>query len=135
MSDTPKRHAPRGRIKANPMKPLDPMDVAPFTGGQRCSAHGKHSKKPCRNPAISGGTVCRKHGGAAPQVKQAAMARLMALQHPAIDRLTKLIDQEEFPTVAYAASRDVLDRTMGKPKETQALEHSGGITITHEMPE
>ena len=74
------------------------------------------------------------HGGGAPQVKQAAMARLMALQHPAIDRLTKLIDQEVFPTVAYAASRDVLDRTMGKPKETTALEHSGTLTITVDVP-
>ena len=41
----------------------------------------------------------------------------MALQHPAISRLGQLIDQEEFPTVAYAASRDVLDRTMGKAAE------------------
>jgi hypothetical protein len=58
------------------------------------------------------------HGGGAPQVKLAAMERLRALQHPAIDRLAQLIDQEEFPTVAYAASRDVLDRTLGKPGET-----------------
>ena len=48
------------------------------------------------------------HGGAAPQVKAAAMDRLRALQNPAIDRLTKLIDQDQFPTVAYAASRDYL---------------------------
>jgi hypothetical protein len=57
------------------------------------------------------------HGGGAPQVKLKAIERLMALQVPAINRLGKLIDQEEFPTVAYAASRDVLDRTMGKPGE------------------
>ena len=57
------------------------------------------------------------HGGGAPQVKAAAMDRLRALQHPAIDRLGQLIAQEEFPTVAYAASRDVLDRTLGKPGE------------------
>lgn len=57
------------------------------------------------------------HGGGAPQVKAKAMERLMALQNPAIDRLAKLIDQEAFPTVAYAASRDVLDRTIGKPGE------------------
>lgn len=100
----------------------------------KCTATNRQGKR-CGKPPIAGGTVCRMHGGAAPQVKLKAMERLMALQHPAIDRLTKLIDQEAFPTVAYAASRDVLDRTMGKPKETQALEHSGGITITHEMPE
>jgi hypothetical protein len=75
------------------------------------------------------------HGGAAPQVKQAALERLMALQNPAIDRLTKLIAQEAFPTVAYAASRDVLDRTMGKPGEQQTVEHSGAIRIIHELGE
>jgi hypothetical protein len=66
------------------------------------------------------------HGGGAPQVKQKALDRLFALQHPAIDRLAKLIDQEQFPTVAYAASRDVLDRTLGKPAESQKVEHAGG---------
>lgn len=58
------------------------------------------------------------HGGGAPQVKAAAMERLRALQDPAIDRLAQLINQEVFPTVAYAAARDVLDRTLGKPGES-----------------
>jgi hypothetical protein len=55
------------------------------------------------------------HGGAAPQVKAKAQERLRALQDPAIDRLAALIAQEMFPAVAYAACRDVLDRTLGKP--------------------
>lgn len=128
----PRQHAPKGPLRGtpDPMKPLDPMDVAPFTGGRRCSAHGKHSKRPCKNPAIKGGTVCRKHGGGAPQVQAKAQERLMALQHPAIDRLTQLIAQQEFPSVAIAAVRDVLDRTLGKPIEQQTIEHSGGIEIT-----
>jgi hypothetical protein len=79
--------------------------------------------------------VCVKHGGGAPQVQAAAMQRLMRLQVPAIDRIGQLIRQRTFPTVAYAASRDVLDRTMGKPKETQSIDHSGQINITHELPE
>lgn len=29
----------------------------------RCIAHGKHSKAPCRNPAVRGRSVCRMHGG------------------------------------------------------------------------
>ena len=73
-------------------------------------------------------------GGAAPQGKQAALARLIALQHPAIDRMAKLINQEAFPTVAYAASRDVLDRTLGKPMEQQQVEHSGELTIQWAKP-
>jgi hypothetical protein len=63
------------------------------------------------------------------------MERLMALQHPAIDRLGKLIDQELFPTVAYAASRDVLDRTMGKPTESHSLDVDAKLHITFERPE
>jgi hypothetical protein len=62
-------------------------------------------------------------------VKQKALERLMALQHPAIDRLTKLISQEEFPTVAYAASRDVLDRTLGKAKEQREITGADGGPI------
>jgi hypothetical protein len=28
----------------------------------RCSAHCKHTKQPCRNPAVRGKKVCRMHG-------------------------------------------------------------------------
>ncbi len=63
------------------------------------------------------------------------MARLLRLQYPAIDRLQALMQQTEFPSTAYAATRDVLDRTMGKPAETVAMAHSGGMTIKHEMAE
>lgn len=117
-----KRHAPKGPIlQKDPMAPPDPK--AP-----RCKATNRQGQ-PCGQPAILGGTVCRYHGGAAPQVKQKALERLMALQHPAIDRLTKLISQEEFPTVAYAASRDVLDRTLGKAKEQREITGADGGPI------
>jgi hypothetical protein len=72
------------------------------------------------------------HGGGAPQVKAKAHERLMALQNPAIDRLGQLINQEQFPTVAYAASRDILDRTIGKPGEAHTMEHSGTLTVRWE---
>jgi hypothetical protein len=98
----------------------------------KCTATNRQKKR-CTQPAIKGGTVCRYHGGAAPQVKAKAMERLLALQHPAIDRLSKLIEQDAFPTVAYAASRDVLDRTLGKPMEQQQIEHSGAIVLKHEL--
>lgn len=62
--------------------------------------------------------MCDTHGGRAPQVKAKALERLLALQDPAITRLASLIDQEQFPSVAYAAARDVLDRTLGKPAES-----------------
>lgn len=121
MHDTPRKHAPKGPLfnKRDPIGPPDPME-------SRCKATNRKGQR-CGKPHIPGGTVCRMHGGAAPQVKQAAMARLMALQQPAITRIGQLIEQTAFPTVSYAASRDVLDRTMGKPAETVAVDHSGEV--------
>lgn len=122
--ETPRQHAPRGPIKAK----ADPISAADPTSG-RCGARAKHSGKPCKYPAIAGGTVCRFHGGGAPQVKAKALERLQAYQNKAIDRLFQLAEQTQFPSTAMQAVRDVLDRTMGKPTETQKLEHSGDIVI------
>lgn len=33
------------------------------------------SGKPCKNPPVTGATVCRMHGGSAPQVRKAALVR------------------------------------------------------------
>lgn len=119
MSDAiqPKRHAPKGPLKAkDPTAPTD--HKAP-----RCKARSKTTQSPCKQPAIPGGTVCRYHGGAAPQVKAKAQERLLAIQFPAIARLAQLVEQVEYPSTAMAAVKDVLDRTMGKPVES--LELSG----------
>ncbi len=43
---------------------------------RRCTALARSSGERCRRAAILGGTVCRVHGGAAPQVKAAAKKRL-----------------------------------------------------------
>src|SRR5881394_455729 len=97
----------------------------------RCKATNRQGKR-CGKPPIFGGTVCRKHGGAAPQVQLAAAERLKALELPAIVRLEELMQQKEFPSVAIAAVKDALDRIRGKAIEQQILEHKGGIKITHE---
>jgi len=76
----------------------------------QCKAKAKSTGKPCRRNAIAGGTVCRVHGGAAPQVQRKARERLKTLVHPAIDRLEKTIGDDENLTQALAAARDVLDR-------------------------
>jgi hypothetical protein len=65
-------------------------------------------------------------------VKQAAMERLRALQHPALDALDWLLKQRDFPSAAMSAAKDVLDRTEGKPAETVAMAHSGKVVIEHE---
>lgn len=124
-----KRHAPRGplKTKADPIEVGDPIKV-------QCKATNRKGTR-CGKAPIRGGTVCRMHGGAAPQVKLKAEARLRALEMPAIDRIGKLIEQDEFPSVAYQASRDVLDRLRGKPTEMVEQHHSGGLVIKHELAE
>jgi hypothetical protein len=42
---------------------------------RRCTAR-RHNGQPCRRYAARGATVCRTHGGAAPQVQAAARRRL-----------------------------------------------------------
>ena len=125
----PTAHAPRG-----PLIKRDPMGAEQPLGARQCSARSKQSGQQCKQRVVPGAAVCHYHGGAAPQVKAAAMDRLRALQNPAIDRLAKLIAQEEFPTVAYAASRDVLDRTLGKPQE-QVQQIAAVVRVIHELPE
>jgi hypothetical protein len=120
-SDPPlsrRRHAPKGPIKQHLMEGVSPME------GAQCTATSKQSGQRCKRPAIAGGNVCYIHGGAAPHVKQAALDRLLALQDPAINRIEKLIDQEQFPSVSYAASKDVLDRTLGRATEVVEMTHS-----------
>lgn len=119
------RHAPRGPLKAR-----DPInDPHPIS---QCKATNNRGER-CKRAPIPGGTVCRYHGGAAPQVKAKAEQRLLRLQVPAIARLEELMTQKEFPSTAYQAVRDVLDRTMGKPAETVQTDHSGEIVIRHEL--
>jgi len=100
----------------------------------KCTATNRQGNR-CGKYPIPGGTVCRMHGGAAPQVKLKAQQRLEAYQDRAIDRLFQLVEQQAFPSTAFAAVRDVLDRTLGKPIEKR--EHSGEVamTIRHELPE
>lgn len=58
---------------------------------RRCTAKTRSGSR-CRNAPIPGGTVCRMHGGAAPQVKAKADERLRALQDPALNRLEDLLN-------------------------------------------
>lgn len=99
--------------EAVPHAPPDPM--------QRCGKHTR-SGRDCHNWAIRGGTVCRMHGGAAPQVKAKAEDRLRAMVTPALDRLEKLIEDES-PSVALSAVKDVLDRAGYGAKQRLEVYH------------
>jgi hypothetical protein len=98
----------------------------------KCRAHttGNYGdKRPCRNWAIKGGTVCRYHGGAAPQVKAAAQKRLNELLMPAIERLGELADQNEHLPSALGAVNTILNHTKGKPGENKNKGAKRGPTI------
>lgn len=117
-----KRHAPKGPITR-------PIDAPTHDGRRRCTAHSSRTGKPCQRAPILGGTVCATHGGSAPQVKKAADERLAAMVDPAITRLNELMMQREFPTVAIAAVKDVLDRVKGKATENLNAHVSGKVSL------
>ena len=86
----------------------------------QCKAKSKRSGKRCQKPAIKSGTVCRMHGGAAPQVKKKARERFNDLVDPAINTLAKAMEEaeekgEKVSTQALNAARDILDRAGYKP--------------------
>ena len=58
------------------------------------------------------------HCGSAPQVKRSAQQRFNDLVDPAINRLEKLINDDDVPSAsAVAAAKDILDRAGYKPVE------------------
>jgi len=58
-----------------------------------------------------GGSVCRMHGGAAPQVRRAAHMRILEASDKAAARLIEMMQDRTIPpAVQLAAARDLLDR-------------------------
>lgn len=54
----------------------------------KCTAKSKRTGNPCRNAAVTGATVCRLHGGAAPQVRRAGAVRAARLEaHAEAERM------------------------------------------------
>jgi hypothetical protein len=97
---------------------------------RKCHAHtsGLHgAKRPCRNWAIKGGTVCPYHGGKAPQVKAAAQRRLQAMLDPALTELSDLIHQNEHLPSKLGAISNVMNRTLGKVGETKDRGPKGAV--------
>lgn len=117
------RHAPRGPIKARP--PLD----APTRERAKCTARSSRTGAPCQKWPINGGTVCRTHGGAAPQVKAAAERRLEDLRPAAVNYLDWLLTQRDFPSAGLGAAKDVLDRNDGRPTEKVDMNVTGQIDV------
>jgi hypothetical protein len=94
----------------------------PGTREHQCEAKLRNKDKRCGNAAMPGSNVCKFHGAAAPQTKQAARVRLAALVDPAIAKLAAAVqakvNSRHFTTQQQiAAARDILDRNGLKSKD------------------
>lgn len=86
----------------------DPYDPH---AAKRCTAHSSRTGKPCKGFRVPGATVCKMHGGSAPQVRAKAQQRLTeAADRMARQLLHMATDETVADTVKLAAIRDALDR-------------------------
>lgn len=74
-----------------------------------CSAH-KTNGQPCKAKAIKGGTVCRVHGGSAPQVRAKAKQRLLEALDPAAAELVRIAVKGKNERDRIAAIRELFAR-------------------------
>ena len=87
----------------------------------QCTAHRRDGNQ-CGSDAMTGATVCRMHGGSAPQVRAAAMRRLLEAADPVAAELVRLATQSKDERVRLAACRDLLDRVaVASPKQIEIL--------------
>jgi hypothetical protein len=107
----------------------------------RCTATAKASGEQCLRPAIPGGSVCRKHGGGAPQVKAAADRRILEasesikeLLPAAVRELKRLLEGDKTKQeVRLSALRDVFDRAgLVVVKKNEVKISEGEYTFTIE---
>ena len=92
----------------------------------RCTAHNKRGGM-CKSQAILGATVCRMHGGSAPQVKAKAAERLRLLVPNAVDALEQIVNDPEHPQ-RLAAAREILERD-GKIGVLSTVAGDGGTVL------
>lgn len=91
-----------------------------LSGKPRCRGRAKsRGGAQCAEATVPGATVCRIHGGAAPQVQRAATLRLMGLVNPAIATLARVMTTAPNPADQTRAANSILDRA--------------GVTRQHEM--
>lgn len=104
------------------MSTADPMTP-------RCSASSKQTGKQCGARPIPGGTVCRWHGGAAPQVQKAARQRILEAADLAAATLIGLMQDDTVPhAVRVTAARDLLDRAgEGAKQQIEVTTHDGDL--------
>jgi hypothetical protein len=79
-------------------------------GSHRCIAT-RSNGEPCRAWPVRGTSVCKWHGGSAPQVKRKAQERLEFAADKAAQKLIEFMNSSKVPyPVRLQACRDLLDR-------------------------
>lgn len=86
----------------------------------------KRNGEPCTRYPIRGGSVCVKHGGNLPAVKEAALRRLEKASYAAAGVLVEIAENPRvFPKDRIAAANSILDRAkIGADKDVK-LEVTG----------
>lgn len=133
MTDTAPTPEPSNVVILEPGKPprkrgtrTDPMHTrTPNTGSgtpaRQCTAKTRGGGR-CRNAPIEGGTVCRMHGGSAPQVKRRAALRLLELVDPAVATLAREMTTASKSADRQRAANSILDRAGMVRRESPAKE-------------
>lgn len=99
---------PTGRSSDPPQLVAAPPPPAAGRGHQ-CAAHSRSGAR-CGQPAVPGATVCRYHGGTAPQVRRAAQLRLLELVDPAVATLAReLTNSRARPIERIKAAEKILE--------------------------
>jgi hypothetical protein len=100
----------------------EPLGSTNPLNNPQCKAHSKRSGERCQKPAMNGTTVCRNHGGAAPQVKAKARVRLEEAADRMAKQLLGIAEGAESEAVKLAAVKHVL--AVAGISEKHALELS-----------
>lgn len=104
-------------------------ETDPKTTRRRCTATSKVTGERCGSTPPPGGTVCKWHGGAAPQVKAKVEERIALMVDPALVALRHLVDTADSDSVRLSAIKDILDRAGYKPRDKTDLKVEGGLAI------
>lgn len=98
----------------------DPMAQQTPSVTRQCTAKNRRGER-CGQSAIKGGTVCRNHGGSAPQVRRKAAIRLLELVDPAIAVLAREMVSADKSADRQRAANSVLDRA-GVPRTATVID-------------
>lgn len=95
----------------------------------RCQARAKQTGKQCGRSPIPGGTVCKIHGGGAPQVRAKALERLKTARDMALESLIGQIEEAGH----FQDPRVLLDTVVRLTDKVELLE--GRATARTEVDE